>query len=129
MIPDTELLEYVCAENEKDRRGQHLVGTVSEEVKAVTPVKLAPSVLAQYVGSYDFRFPENPTVSSLWPVTMAGGELFLQGAPLTPLSETQFLWADNARLEFFKDAQGRVTRFEIVYVEGNLIGRRMPDGR
>src|SRR5262249_56276894 len=49
LVPDTELLEYVCAENEKDRRDQHLVGTRSEEVKAVTPVQVAPEILAQYV--------------------------------------------------------------------------------
>jgi len=30
-----------------------------------------PRVLARYVGLYDFRFPENPTVSSTWPVTMS----------------------------------------------------------
>jgi hypothetical protein len=129
LVPDTELLEYVCAENEKDRRGNRLIGTISEEMKNVVPVKVAPSVLAQYVGSYDFRFPENPTIPSVWPITMANGELLLNGAPLTPLSETKFVWAGNARLEFFKDGQGRVTRFEIVYVEGNLVGRRMTDGK
>ena len=127
LIPDTELLEYVCAENEKDRGDQRLIGTASEELKAVTPVKVAPGLLAQYVGSYDFRFPENPTVSSVWPVTMADGQLFLHGAPLIPLSETQFVWASGNRLEFFKDAQGRVTHFEVVYVEGNLVGRRISD--
>jgi hypothetical protein len=129
LVPDTELLEYVCAENEKDRRGQRLVGTVTEEVRAVKPVKVAPNILAQYVGTYDFRFPENPTVSSLWPVTMEKGDLFLHGAPLMPLSETQFLWAESNRLEFVKDAQGRVTHFVIIMVEGNMVGKRIPDGK
>jgi hypothetical protein len=129
LVPDTELLEYVCAENEKDRRGDRLIGTISEEMKNVVPVKVAPGVLAQYVGSYDFRFPENPTIPSIWPVTMVNGELLLNGAPLTPLSDTKFVWAGNARLEFFKDAQGHVTHFEIVYVEGNLVGKRMSDGK
>jgi len=96
-------------------------------MRAVTPIKVAPGVLAQYVGSYDFRFPENPTIPSVWPVTMANGDLLLNGAHLIPVSETRFVWAANAKLEFFKDAQGRVTRFEIVYVEGNLVGKRMPD--
>jgi hypothetical protein len=127
LVPDTELLEYVCAENEKDRRGNRLIGTVSEEVKTLTPVGVAPDVLAQYVGSYDFRFPENPTIASVWPITMANGTLLLNGAPLIPLSETRFSWAGTAGVEFFKDAQGRVTHFEVVYVEGNLIGRRLPD--
>ena len=127
LIPDTELLEYVCAENERDRQNQRLVGTVSEEMKPVKPVKVAPSVLAQYVGTYDFRWPENPTVSSLWPVTMANGELFLQGAPLIPLSETQFVWAESNRLEFVKDGQGRVTHFVVVFVEGDMIVKRLPE--
>ena len=129
LVPDTELLEYVCAQNEKDRWGQHLVGTVSEEMKAIKPVKVAPEILAQYVGTYDFRWPENRTIPSLWPVTMANGELFLQGAPLTPLSETQFLRAGSNRLEFVKDAQGRVTHFVGVFVEGNLIVKRIPEGK
>jgi len=127
LVPDTDLLEYVCAENEKDV--PRLVGTVAEEMKTVKPVKVAPEILAQYVGSYDFRWPENPTVPSLWPVTMANGELFLQGAPLTPLSETQFIWAESNRLEFVKDAQGRVTHFVVILVEGDMVVRRMPDGK
>jgi hypothetical protein len=126
LVPDTDLLEYVCAENEKDR--SRLVGTLAEEMKAVKPVKVAPDILAQYVGSYDFRYPENPTVSSLWPVTMANGELFLRGAPLVPLSDTQFFWAASNRLEFVKDAQGQVTHFVLILVEGNMIGRKIPDG-
>ena len=129
LVPDTELLEYMCAENEKDRQGQHLVGTVGEEMKAIKPVKVSPEILAKYVARYDFRWPENPTVPSVWPVTMANGELFLQGAPLTPLSETQFLWAGSNRLEFVKDAQGRVTHFVVTVVEGNLIVKKIPDGK
>jgi hypothetical protein len=128
LVPDTDLLEYVC-ENEKDRQGQHLVGTLTEQMKAIKPVKVAPEILAQYVGKYDFRWPENPTIPSVWPVTMANGELFLQGAPLTPLSETQFVWAGTNRLEFVKDAQGRVTHFAMTFVEGNLIIKKIPDGK
>lgn len=40
-----DVLEYVCAENEKDH--QHLVGTTSDAKPAV--VIVAPEVLAQYV--------------------------------------------------------------------------------
>ena len=123
LVPDTELLEYVCAENERDR--PRLIGTVTEEKKAVTPVKVASEILAKYVGTYDFRWPENPTVPSLWPVTMTNGELFLQGAPLTPLSETEFVWADSNRLRFVKDGNGRVTHFVVILVEGDLIARRV----
>ena len=113
--------------NEKDRQGQHLVGTASQEMKAIKPVRVAPEILARYVGTYDFRWPENPTIPSLWPVTMANGELFLQGAPLIPLSETKFVWAESNPLEFIKDAQGRVTHFIFTAVEGNLVVKRIPD--
>jgi hypothetical protein len=124
LVPDTDLLEYVCNENEIDR--PKLVGTTAEEMKAVKPVKVAPEILSQYVGSYDFRWPENPTVSSLWPVTMADGSLFLQGAPLTPLSETEFIWAESNRLRFVSDGQGRVTHFVVIFVEGDLVARKVP---
>jgi hypothetical protein len=45
------------------------------------------------------------------------------------LSETQFVWADSNRLEFVKDARGRVTHFVVILVEGDLVARRMPDGK
>lgn len=127
LVPDTELLEYVCSENEKDRG--RLIGTVSEEKKTFTPVTVAPAVLAQYVGTYDFRWPENPTIPSLWSVTMADGALQLVGAPMVPISETQFLWADSNRIEFVKDAQGRVTHFIAVFVEGDLVAKRVQGGK
>ena len=63
LVPDTDLLEYVCAENERDR--PKLIGTATEVRKQYTPVKVAPAVLAQYAGTYDFRFPENPTIPSM----------------------------------------------------------------
>jgi hypothetical protein len=48
LIPDTDLLESVCAENERDR--QRLIGTAAEEQKSVTPVQVASNILAQYAG-------------------------------------------------------------------------------
>ena len=47
LAADTELLEYVCLENEKDQ--QHLIGRTSEEKK----VTVSPEILAQYVGVYE----------------------------------------------------------------------------
>jgi hypothetical protein len=124
LVPDTELLEYVCNENEKDR--PKLIGTATELRKQYTPVKVAPAVLAQYVGTYDFRFPENPMVASLWPVTLNEGMLFIGPVPLVPISDTMFLLGSNP-LTFVKDAQGRVTHFSAIFVEGDLIGRKLPD--
>ena len=123
LVPDTDLLEYVCAENERDR--PKLIGRASEVRKQFTPVKVDPAVLSQYVGSYDFRFPENPSVPSTWRVTMADGTLFLSGAPLTPLSDTRFLFSTNP-VEFKKDAQGQVTHFVFTAVEGDIVVRKLP---
>ena len=126
LVPDTDLLEYVCAENEKDRT--KLIGTLSEVQKAFTPAKVASALLSRYVGTYDFRLPENPTVASLWAVTLSDGVLRLGGAPLIPMSETRFLWGSNP-LEFVTDPQGRVTHFVTVWVEGDLVARRVAGGR
>jgi hypothetical protein len=123
LVPDTELLEYVCAENERDK--PKLIGTATAEIKAVKPVKLAPEILKPLAGDYDFRWPENPTVPSIWSIAFADGELLLNGAPLIPLSETDFLWAAGNRLRFVKDGAGRVTHFVATFVEGDLIVRRV----
>ena len=123
LVPDTDLLEYVCAENERDR--PKLIGRASEVRKQFTPAKVDPTVLSQYVGSYEFRFPENPSVPSAWQVTMADGTLFLSGAPLMPLSDTRFLFSTNP-VEFKKDAQGKVTHFVFTAVEGDIIAPKLP---
>ena len=85
-----------------------------------------PEVLAQYVGTYDFRFPENPTIPSIWQAAVAEGTLFMNGAPLVPIAETRFLLGTNP-LEFVKDKQGRVTHFSATFVEGELNGRKLSD--
>jgi hypothetical protein len=120
IVPDTEILEYVCAENEKDH--QHLVGKASDSKPAA--VTVAPEVLAQYVGSYEFAFPENPTVPATYSITMTGGALFMETegkgkTPLIPVSETVFLLRE-ARIEFVKDTRGAVTHFTRTWVEGDL---------
>jgi hypothetical protein len=127
IVPDTEILEYVCAENEKDHR--HLVGTVSDSKPPA--VTVAPELLARYVGSYEFAFPENPTVPSTYNVTMSGGALFMDTegksrTPLTPVSEAVFYLRD-ARIEFVKDAGGAVTHFTRTWAEGDLKYMRKPD--
>ena len=126
-VPDTEMLEYVCAENEKD--SVHLVGKASDDLKYA--VKVAPSVLSAYVGSYDFSPAENPTVVFTSNVTFDGGELSIDTEgkdkmPLIPLSETLFSVAGD-RIEFVKDDKGTVTHFISFAAEGNLKNIRKPD--
>lgn len=127
LVPDTEILEFVCAENEKDR--QHMVGTPSDSKPPAA--KVAPAVLVQYVGSYEFAFPENPTVPGTYNVTMSDGALFMDTegknrTSLIPTSET-VMYLGNARIEFFKNSSGTVTHFTRTWVEGDLEYLRKPD--
>jgi hypothetical protein len=118
-IADTELLEYICAENERSRR--HMVGTASEEIERhlANAVTVAPSVLARYVGTYDFRFPENPTTPNLGEVRLDGDRLLMGNAPLIPLSEKTFA-GPFGTLEFVIGERGIATHFLIRVAEGEL---------
>ena len=111
--PDTDMLEYVCSENERDTA--HLVS------KANKGVQLSPAVLARYAGKYEFRegpagtesfFPRTPTV------TLINGQLYLNDLPLIPQSETRFD-STAATIEFFINAHGAVTHFTLNAAEGD----------
>jgi hypothetical protein len=88
---DTEMLEYVCAENERDRG--HLIGKAADDTKGV--VKVAPEILKQYVGIYELRLPPHPEEPVLIEITLEGDKLMggqKGGAKeaLAALSETKF---------------------------------------
>ena len=111
--PDTEMLETVCNENERDTA--HLAG------KANGGVHVSPAVLDRYTGKYEFRqgpagaesfFPRSPTV------TMTSGQLFLNDLPLIPQTEKKFD-STAATIEFFVDAGGGVTHFTLSAAEGD----------
>lgn len=117
---DTEDIEYVCNENEKDRG--HLVGKASDEKN----VKVAPEILARYVGSFEFKIPETGQPLT---VTFAvdGDRLVMSGAgptaPLNALSDKQFSGA-GATIEFIPNAAGAVNEAIVRIVEGDLKGVR-----
>lgn len=127
LTPDTELLEYVCAENEKDR--VHLVGKNSDDTK--NAVKLGPEILSKYVGNYevnakDFGIPGVEKL--LLKVSLEEGVLKLgmgnaPGQPMTPVSETEFT-GFGGRVEFAKNDQGNVTHFIIKIAEGDIQASR-----
>jgi hypothetical protein len=73
LVVDTEMLEYVCAENQKDV--EHLVGKASDEKK--NAVTVSPQVLAKYVGAYSFRDPGDPSNVMKFNVTQSGDMLYL----------------------------------------------------
>jgi len=116
LYADTEPLEYVCNENERDR--EHLVGTASDE----KGVKIARDTLARYVGNYEIT---DPTTHQIFKATFSldGDRLIFGGVgpsvPLTPLSETEFSARDSS-IKFVLDGSGKVTYALISAVEGDF---------
>jgi hypothetical protein len=121
LVADTELLEYVCTENERSR--PHLVGTrAHDEPRAV---HVPPQTLARYQGTYEVRQPTGVAVRLT--VTWAGDRLLLDGRPLIPVSETTFTGLVPVRFEI--DDQGAATRLFISAVEGDVPAIRIRDER
>jgi len=117
LAADTELLEYVCSENEKDQR--HLVGRTDEEKKVTVP----PEILAQYVGVYEVG------ARNVFNITLVNGELLidLQGkgkVPMIPLSETMFSPRLLGTYQFMKNDQGVVTHMLVHSAEEVLTAVR-----
>ena len=100
LVTDTEMLEYVCNENEKDHA--RLVGKASDDKKNAVPV--AVDVLSKYVGADEFRSTEDANFTTVVNVTLTGGTLFMDIAgkdkqEMIPLSNTMFS-VIGGRLEF-----------------------------
>jgi len=124
LLPDTELLESVCNENEKSI--QHFVVTDEDRRKSRTVVTVPPSVLSSYVGEYDVVDGAGRHVP--FKVEFHDDQLIARppgggGFPLVPESDTVFS-ASGARVEFFTDARGAVTHFVVRTVEGDQTGTR-----
>ena len=116
LFPDTELLEAVCKENEKDVA--HMPGRPAGQR---AEVKVAPEILAKYAGAYEIK--EKGTVRPAI-VSLAGDALFLdldRTGPqhLVTMSETSFSQSGNV-IQFVADDQGAITHFLIQMVEGEV---------
>jgi roadblock/LC7 domain-containing protein len=106
---DTELIEYVCAENEKD--SAHLVGKKSDD----RAVKVAPEILSKYVGTYLINGKDvGITGVDIVPIQAAleQGELQIgfgtgQKQPAPALSDTTFSWL-GGYVDFAKDDKDQV---------------------
>jgi hypothetical protein len=123
-VPDTELLEYVCNENEKDHG--HLVGSVQDEKKG--EVRVSPETLSKYVGTYrmgplgDFR------------VSVDQGQLMIE---LPGGGGRQSLFAQSDKdfvsptlgglVEFVTGPQGTITHMLLKIVEGDQRAVRVSD--
>jgi hypothetical protein len=111
--PDTEMLENVCNEDERD--------TARLSAVANAGVPLSPAVLDKYAGTYEFR-EGSPQVAGFMgrsqAVTVVNGHLYLNALPLIPQSETTFD-STGAAAEFLMDATGRVTELVLSQTEGD----------
>jgi len=121
-VPDTEMLEFVCNENERDRH--HMVGSLQEEKNAEAHV--APHILRKYAGTYRMMPFGDFTVTS-------NGHQLLMELPggggthaLITQSETTFLFPSmGAYIEFVPDAGGAVNQMVVKIVEGDLPLKRV----
>jgi hypothetical protein len=124
LAPDTEMLEYVCAENEKDRA--HLVGRTAEEKK----VTVSREILSKYVGVYETVSTTGTAMSArAFTITLSGDQLMIEiggngKMPLIPLSETTFSPRLLGTYEFVKDNQGAFTRMIAYSTEGDVVAVR-----
>ena len=117
---DTDMLEYVCNENEKDT--SHLVGTA----KAVAQPD--PSLLARYAGEYKYR--EGPPAAVTFfghtqIISVNQGQLYMKDFPIVPQTETRFD-STAGTIEFFLDASGKITHLILSAAEGDLRYDRKP---
>jgi hypothetical protein len=104
LIPDGELIEYVC-ENERDAR--HLVGKLGDEF----PVPA--DVLAQYAGTYATDVVVSLDGGRFTINTAGGGKI-----PLIAHSETNFTM-EGTGVDFVRDSKGAVTAMIQHWVEGD----------
>src|SRR5713226_3250985 len=115
-LPDTELMESVC--NEFPDNGQeHWIGKVSDAQKSA--VKVAPEVLAKYVGIYKGMYFRNPRTVE---VTLSGAALSVSvnGGPkqaIVAQSETNFS-GTGLTYQFIRGSNGIATDI----VEGHISG-------
>lgn len=110
---DTDMLEYVCNEGERDT--DHLVGTA----KAAKHPSAA--VLNKYAGEYEFRDGAVASRNFFGPhqiVSVVDGQLFMKDFPLVPQTETRFD-STAGTIEFFLDSSDRVTHLILSAAEGD----------
>ena len=120
LAPDTELIEWVC--NERGSGREHWVGKASDERKSA--VKVAPEILAKYVGTYE----EQPRLWRLVPrvveITLSGDTLFadMDGrgrVPLVTQSETGFSGLYGLGVRFTKGDAGGAAELFVQHVSGD----------
>jgi hypothetical protein len=115
LAPGSELIEYVCTENEKDR--VHISGKLSEG-----GVTLSATMLAKYAGDYTIRggAPVRIQMEGDHLVADYGGKV-----RLTPQTESTFI-SSKSTFHFVTNAEGAVVRVQVITVEGETVAERQP---
>ena len=119
--PDTELLEFVCNENEKDR--QHFVQPTSTQT---SEIHVDPAVLAKYAGVYEVMTPRGNSTAT---ISVEGDQLMAEvigfgSGRMIPQSPTMFAFR-GAVVEFVANENGGVTYLIVHAVEGAFKGPRI----
>lgn len=112
LAPDTDLLEFVCNENESRRKA--LSGPTEDQKRIVVPA----DTLAKYAGTYVLDGRGVGIAFKTLDVRIVNGELLLDidghgSVPMTSLSTTRFT-VRLFELEFRPNERGAVTAAEIV---------------
>jgi hypothetical protein len=124
LVPDTELLENVCNENERDR--DRLVGHADDE--KTRQITVSPNLLAKYAGVY--------VAGPLGKIRIAidGDQLALElpvgGArhpALARSNDSFFVPAIGGSLTFLQNGNQDVTHARITIVEGDIDAPRIGD--
>jgi len=120
LMPDTELIEYVCGENEKS--AQRFIVTEAERQRARATNLVSREVLSKYEGAYALQGPGGRPGEFV--VELVGNELTMRPPAggrqsLVPESSTVF-YVTGQRVEFFLDASGSPTHFVLTIVEGDM---------
>jgi hypothetical protein len=122
LVPDTELLEAVCNENERD--------TARLTQTKITPIKVSPDALSKFVGTYDVVARGTIAIQSLegrsFVVTVTGDQLMLKNpgnrisVPMVAVSANHFIQVGSgADVEFVQGAQGSVRELIFHIAEGD----------
>jgi hypothetical protein len=120
LAADTEVLEYVCGDNDKGR--EHWVGKASDETRS--EVKVAPEILAKYVGTYVeqpkyWRFKARTAVFTFSDGALVGQMDGKEKERQIARSETTFSGFGGLAIEFIRDAQGEPTGLIVKHVSGD----------
>src|SRR5437762_840941 len=118
LLADTEMVEFVCNENNQSSL-EHFVGKASDERK--NEVHVAPEILAKYIGTYEEQRPFWRTVPRVLEITLSNGTLFAEmdgrgKVPLIASSDAAFGGLHGLGVEFIQGGGGGLF---VKHVSGN----------